>query len=85
VTQADLASWVQRANRARATLASYGIPVHLTVAFEGDAAASLEVKMGPLATIALLEMLAEDIERHMQEDEDERDARYAHLRDMPEA
>lgn len=75
----QMQEWGERAQRVRAKLASLGLPVQVEMAWQGELVAKFTVEMGPLTTIALLEMLAANIEGFMMEDPEQRRRRLSML------
>ena len=61
-------SWVSRAHAVRKRLAAYDLPIDVQVNYRGEEAAWFEITYGPGVTVALLEMLAADMEGLMPQD-----------------
>jgi len=69
---AQLENWHARARAVAARLSKLGIPARVEVKYEGPDCVELQFTPSPLAYIALMEVLADDIERNLANGDEER-------------
>ena len=62
---AQLESWHARARAVAARLSNLGIPARVEAKYEGPDCVELQFHPSPLAYIALMEVLADDLERNL--------------------
>ena len=65
MTPAQLENWHARARAVVARLSQLGIPCRLEAKYDGPDCVELQVIPSPLATVAMMELLADDLERNI--------------------